>query len=195
VAAPAQPSPFPVVARIPDDQPFTVRPNAGKRVLHLSGVLLITLVPLGCVLGLATVGESNADTGGLLGVVAFVVVLLGALFAFQVWAVTTGGPILAAGPAGLWIKTRPTRGQAIWLPWEAIGLISRRRWGIEKMLCVQARDPGAGGGLGAFTAVDAGITKAFFGTGFTATLNFADRKEAEILQAVAHFAAGRVPLS
>jgi hypothetical protein len=62
------------------------------------------------------------------------------------------------------------------------------------MLCVAPRDPRAGQNLGAFTALDSSITKAFFGTGFTSTLNFADRSEDEILQAVAYFAAGRVQL-
>ena len=49
--------------------------------------------------------------------------------------------------------------------------------------------------LGAFTAFDSVVTQAAFGTGFTATLNFADKSEQEILQAVAYFAAGRVQLA
>jgi hypothetical protein len=182
-----------VVPRIPTDQPFVVRPSVRKRVLFFGAFLLGLLAVLGCVLGLGAIGSPNA--GALL--VLFIVIALGfvGLFGLQIWLLATGGPVLAMGPAGLWIKTRPSRGQAIWLPWEAIGMISRRRWSFEKMLCVAPRDPRAEQKLGAFTAFDSMVTQAAFGTGFTATLNFADRSEQEILQAVAYFAAGRVRLA
>jgi hypothetical protein len=185
--------PFPVVPRIPEDQPFIVRPSVRKRVIFFGGFVLVLMVILGCVLGLGAIGSSN----GLALLVVFLVITAAfvGLFGLQIWLVATGGPVLAVGPAGLWIKTRPSRGQAIWLPWEAIGGISRRRWSFEKMLCVAPRDPRAGQQLGAFTAFDSVVTQAAFGTGFTATLNFADRSEQEILQAVAYFAAGRVHLA
>jgi hypothetical protein len=196
---PAPHTPPPVVKRIPDDQPFVLRPSAKKRLLLFGGVVLFVLLLLGCPAGLAlSRGAGGSSSGGaIVFAVAMAVILLalGATFALQLYLITSGGPILAAGPAGLWIKTRPTRGQAIWLPWEAIGLISRRRWSFEKMLCVAPRDPRATQQLGAFTAFDSVVTQAAFGTGFTATLNFADKSEQEILQAVAHFAAGRVQLT
>ncbi|GAA3336942.1 hypothetical protein GCM10020358_11430 [Amorphoplanes nipponensis] len=185
--------PYPVVPRIPADQPFVVRPSVRKRVFLFGGFTLAVLAVLGCVLGLGAIGSENAVA--LLAMFGLIALFFVALFGLQIWLLTSGGPVLAVGPAGLWIKTRPTRGQAIWLPWEAIGLISRRRWSLEKMLCVAPRDPRAEQNLGAFTALDAGVMKAFFGTGFTATLNFADKSEQEILQAVAHFAAGRVQLA
>jgi hypothetical protein len=185
--------PYPVVPRIPEDQPFIVRPSVRKRVLVFGAFLAGLMIFLGCVLGLGAIGSDN---GAALLVVFFAIALAFAgLFGLQIWLVASGGPVLAVGPAGLWIKTRPTRGQAIWLPWEAIGLISRRRWSLEKMLCVAARDPRAGQQLGAFTAFDSVVTQAAFGTGFTATLNFADKSEQEILQAIAYFAAGRVQLA
>jgi hypothetical protein len=108
--------------------------------------------------------------------------------------VTSGGPVLAVNPAGIWIKTRPTRGQAIWLPWEMIERIYRRRWSFDKMICVKPRDPRVGANLGAFTALDSGMQQLFFGSGFTATANFADKPEAEIMSALRHFAAGRCPV-
>jgi len=185
--------PYPVVPRIPEDQPFIVRPSVRKRVLFFGGFVLILLVVLGCVLGLGAIGSANGLA--LLALFGVLTLFFVALFGLQIWLLTSGGPVLAVGPAGLWIKTRPTRGQAIWLPWEAIGLISRRRWSLEKLLCVAPRDPRAEQNLGAFTALDAGMMKAFYGTGFTATLNFADKSEQEILQAVAYFAAGRVQLA
>lgn len=187
-----QPQPFPVVARIPEDQPFVVRPGVGKRAAVFGGVVAFITLMLACMLGLGSIG--TGDTGPVLFTAAGFAVLMALIFGFQLWLLVSGGPVLAVGPHGLWIKTRPTRGQAIWLPWEAIGMISRRRWSLEKMLCVQPRDPRADANLGAFTAVDAVMQKAFFGTGFTATLNFADKREEEILAAVAHFAAGRVHL-
>ena len=185
--------PYPVVPRIPADQPFIVRPSVRKRVIFFGGFVAVLMLVLGCVLGLAAVGSEN----GLALLVVFfaIAILFVGLFGLQIWLLATGGPVLAVGPAGLWIKTRPSRGQAIWLPWESIGLISRRRWSFEKMLCVAPRDPRAGQQLGAFTAFDSMVTQAAFGTGFTATLNFADKSEQEILQAVAHFAAGRVQLA
>ena len=185
--------PYPVVPRIPEDQPFIVRPSLRKRAVVLGGFVLALLAFLGCVLGLGAIGSGN----GLALLVVFLViaVFFVGLVGLQVWLLATGGPVLAVGPAGLWIKTRPSRGQAIWLPWEAIGMISRRRWSFEKMLCVAPRDPRAKQKLGAFTAFDSMVTQAAFGTGFTATLNFADRSEQEILQAVAYFAGGRVPLT
>jgi len=185
--------PYPVVPRIPEDQPFIVRPSVRKRALVFGGLIAALMAFLGAVLGLAAIGSEN----GLALLVLFLVIALAfvGLIGLQIWLLATGGPVLAVGPAGLWIKTRPSRGQAIWLPWEAIGMISRRRWSFEKMLCVAPRDPRAGQQLGAFTALDSMVNQAAFGTGFTATLNFADRSEQEILQAVAHFAAGRVQLA
>jgi hypothetical protein len=185
--------PYPVVPRIPVDQPFIVRPSVRKRVVFFGSLVTVLLVFLGCVLSWGAAGSSNSI--GLLIVFLGIAVLFVGLFGLQIWLLATGGPVLAVGPAGLWIKTRPSRGQAIWLPWEAIGLISRRRWSFEKMLCVAPRDPRAGQQLGAFTAFDSVVTQAAFGTGFTATLNFADQSEQEILQAVAYFAAGRVQLA
>jgi hypothetical protein len=185
--------PYPVVPRIPADQPYVVRPSVRKRVIFFGSLTAVLLIFLGCVLSGAASGTSNG--GALLIVFLGLVVLLVGLFGLQIWLLASGGPVLAVGPAGLWIKTRPSRGQAIWLPWEAIGLISRRRWSFDKVLCVVPRDPQAAQQLGAFTAFDSIITQAAFGTGFTATLNFADKSEQEILQAVAYFAAGRVQLA
>jgi len=185
--------PYPVVPRIPEDQPFIVRPSVRKRVLVFGGFVLALMAFLGCVLGLGAIGSDNGPA--LLVLFLVISAVFVGLFGLQIWLLAGGGPVLAVGPAGLWIKTRPSRGQAIWLPWEAIGMISRRRWSLEKMLCVAPRDPRAEQKLGAFTAFDSMVTQAAFGTGFTATLNYADKSEQEILQAVAYFAAGRVPLT
>jgi hypothetical protein len=187
-------TPYPVVKRIPADQPFVVRPNLAKRLGFVGAMSAALWLFMLCLFGAASLGEEVNWA-----VLIFVPIVL-AVFVFGwvggiVWLVASGGPVLAAGPDGLWIKTRPTRGQAIWLPWTHIGLIDRRRWYFEKMLVVHPRDQAVGDSLGAFTAMDAGRLSRLYGSGLTATLTFADKKEAEILQAVAYFAANRVPLA
>jgi hypothetical protein len=186
-------TPPPVVKRIPEDQPFVVRPSVKKRLLLFGGLLLFILLLLGCPAGLAL---SDGGGGAVIFTVAMAVVLLlfGGVLGLQLYLSTSGGPILAVGPAGLWIKTRPTRGQAIWLAWDGIERVYRRRWGLEKMVCVKARDPRAGSNLGAFTALDSSMQQLFFGSGFTATCTFADKPEAEIVGALTHFSAGRCPV-
>jgi hypothetical protein len=180
------PPPPPVVRRIPEDQPFIARHSAGKRGVLFGGAALVVAVLVSCAPLLA--GETLI---GLVGAGA-VAVLTAVLLGLHLYLLASGGPALAIGPAGLWIKTRPTRGQAIWLPWEAIERIYVRRWVFDKMLCVKPRDPRAGTHLGTFTALDSGMQQLVFGTGLTAPLNFADRPETEIMGAVAHFSAGRV---
>jgi hypothetical protein len=190
--------PYPVVNRIPEDQPFVVRHSRRKRGVLVGSVALALEVMMVGIAGLVLVGRAADGTGleigdaliALAGIAVVFAAVFGGFFLFQ----TSGGPVLAAGPAGLWIRTRPTRGQAIWLPWEAIALISRRRWGVEKMLVVRPRDRRAEN-LGVLTAFDGSIARAVYASGFTATINMADRPEAEILQAVAYFAANRVPLT
>ncbi|MFG1657272.1 hypothetical protein ACGFIY_12145 [Micromonospora chersina] len=179
----------PTTKRIPEDLPFVVRPSLGRRALTLGLVTLVVGLVIACPIGLAVPSEGGG--AGLLFIIPVVLLFFAVPVGLQLWLVSSGGPVLALGPAGLWIKTRPTRGQAIWLPWEAIDRIYVRRWALEKMLCVKPRDPRAGSGLGAFTAFDSGMQQAFFGTGFTATVNHADRSEDEIMRAVVGYAAGR----
>ena len=187
------PPPFTVVKRIPDDLPFVLRPSAAKRGAVFGAFILVMLLGIGCILGLAADANSSGP-GTMVAVVGVLGLVMAALFGFQLWLMTSGGPALAVGPAGLWIRTRPTRGQAVWLPWEAVEVIYRRRWGVDRMLCVKAYGPGVSGSLGGFTAFDAGISEGVFGTGLTAPLTFADRSEAETLAAVAAHSAGRVAL-
>lgn len=186
---PWQPPAARTAKRIPADLPFVARPSLRKRGLALGGMTLLIGLVMTCPLGLAASSEDGG--AGILLAVPLIMLAFALVVGLQLWLVSSGGPVLGLGAEGLWIKTRPTRGQAIWLPWEAIDQIYRRRWGLEKMLCVKARDQGAGGDLGAFTALDAGMQQAFFGTGFTATVNFADRSEEEIMRAVVRYSAGR----
>ncbi len=194
------PPPAPVVPRIPEDQPFVVRPNVTKRGLVFLGVTLLFIGPIACCAGFGIVSSADpamraGNVAGILALVGCVLALVGLPLGIQLWLIGSGGPVLALGPAGLWIRTRPTRGQAIWLPWEGVAQISRRRWSLEKMLVVKPHDPRMLPKLGAYTALDSAALSAFYGSGLVATLNFADKSEAEILAAVAHFSAGRCPLT
>ncbi|RLK23522.1 hypothetical protein DER29_1387 [Micromonospora sp. M71_S20] len=194
------PVPPPVTRRIPEDQPFVVRPNVAKRGLLMMGVALVLILPIACCAGLGMVNSADPQLRsqsvvGLLAVVGCLLALVALPLGIQLWLIGSGGPVLALGPAGLWIRTRPTRGQAIWLPWEGVAQISRRRWSLEKMLVVTPRDARALRNLGAFTALDSATLNTFYGSGLVATLNFADRPEAEIMAAVAHYSAGRCQLT
>lgn len=182
--------PAAVVKRIPEDQPFLVRPSIAKRCIQFGGLGLVLLVLLGCPLGLAI--SDGGGTGALVVGLVLLVVLFGGLFGLQIYLLTSGGPSLGVNPAGVWVKTRPTRGQAVFLPWQAIERVYRRRWGIDKVICVKPRDPRSADNLGTFTAIDSSMQQLLFGTGFTAPLTFGDRPEQEVMAAIAHFAAGRV---
>ncbi|WP_428961878.1 hypothetical protein [Micromonospora fluostatini] len=186
----------PVTKRIPEDQPFVVRPSVAKRGGIMGGVMLALLTPIVCCAGLGiTQGSDGSPVLPVLGMLGCLLLLVGLPLGFQLWLIASGGPILALSPAGVWIRSRPTRGQAVWLPWEAVARISRRRWSLEKMLVVQPHDPRMVQNLGVFTALDSGLLSAFYGSGLVATLNFADKPEAEIMAAVAHYSAGRCPIT
>lgn len=194
------PPPAPTASRIPEDQPFVVRPSVAKRGLVMGGLALLLLSPIICFAGLGLSSSADPDIRGdvLLGVGAMTLCLLAAVglpLGIQLWLIASGGPVLALSPAGLWIRTRPTRGQAVWVPWEAVAQIRRRRWSLEKMLVVQLRDPRMLQNLGTYTALDSSLLTAFYGSGLVATLNFADRSEQEIVAAVTHFSAGRCPIA
>ncbi|MER7168852.1 hypothetical protein ABT336_22640 [Micromonospora sp. NPDC000207] len=184
----------PVTKRIPEDQPFVVRPSIAKRGGVIGGVVLVVFAPFLCLAGFAA-RQAGEAVFGLLGLLACLLPLVALALGFQLWLIASGGPVLALSPAGVWIRSRPTRGQAVWLPWEAVAQISRRRWSLEKMLVVRPHDPRSVQNLGVFTALDSGVLHAFYGSGLVATLNFADRPEAEIMAAVAHYSAGRCPIT
>ncbi|MFB9410668.1 hypothetical protein [Dactylosporangium matsuzakiense] len=199
VPPPPQQPATPVTSRIPDNLPFVARPSAIKRLIVTVPIAVVALLLVGCPLGFVLTADGPSHTSG--DIVALVALLgcLGAAVALGlglgVFLVASGGPVLALAPSGMWIKTRPTRGQAIWLPWEGIAEIRRRRWALDKMLVVKPRDPRVEGSLGAFTAIDSSVFKLFYGSGFTATLNFADRSEDEILAAVRQFSNGRTQIN
>ncbi|MFI5910139.1 hypothetical protein [Dactylosporangium sp. NPDC051541] len=196
---PPPPPVTPITKRIPDNLPFVVRPAPAKRLIIMIPIIVVVMMLVMCPLSLALTGDGPDHTSGdivaLVAIVACITVVIGVVTGLSVFLVASGGPVLALAPAGMWIKTRPTRGQAIWLPWEGIAEIRRRRWALDKLLVVRPRDPRVEGSLGAFTQLDSSMFKLFYGTGFTANINFADRSEDEILAAVRQLSNGRTQIN
>jgi hypothetical protein len=182
-----------VAKRISDNLPLVVYPSLAKRSLQFGGLALFFLLGGAFEIVAAFADRSRGHTVQF--VITAIPMLVGAVaLAAQLYLSVSGGPILAADHAGLWIKTRPTRGQAIWLPWEGIEQIYRRRWAVEKNLCVKARDPRARANLGAYTTFDASMQRLVFGSDFSATLVFGSRSEQEIMAAIVALSAGRCPI-
>jgi hypothetical protein len=188
-------SPYTLVKRIPEDQPFVVRNNPVKRLLvvGITWLVLELLLVVYLVTTLADADSGTTPVRAFLNFAVFSVFLLAVLGNSLGVLVYGSDPVLGMGPAGLWIRTKPVFGRAVWLPWESLLLISRRRWGFDRMLVVRVRDERIAqlsqprGGFGYYRARQR--------SGFLATLNMADLTEAEILQAVAVYSANRVPLT
>jgi hypothetical protein len=188
-------NPYPVVQDIPEDQPFIVRRNPTRRLLVAGpvwAVLQAAFLVLVIVVFAGGDGTGDSSLGQVvLDLVVFSVVL--ALFFSSALLPLLAGraPVLAIGPAGLWVRTRPVFGKAVWVPWEGILLISRRRFGFDKMLIVRPRDER----VASLSRSGSGFNRALYRSGFMTSLNMSDRTEAEILQAVAYYSANRVPLT
>lgn len=186
--------PYYRVARIPADQPLVVQPSVGRQWLMAGPLTIGTFALIGLTAApwvAGSVGTGPVEVVAVTGCFAVFGVLLAWL---QVALQHRAGPVLAAGPAGLWIRLRPMRAPGIWLPWEAVAEVYRRAWWPERYLCVRTYDPRVGQDLGGLGGLDASVNKSVFGTGLLVSLSTADRPEDEIAAALAHFAAGRVPL-
>lgn len=186
------PRPFQIAKRIPGDLPFVVRPSKGRTALVQGGAMAVGLLPLLCCVGLGLSANTGiADSPAI--VLAFLLPLAVFLPMFLlIWLMAVlGGPTLAADQHGLWIRARKMPVKAIWLPWEAIARIYVRRWMLDRAVCVQPHDPGAGAGTGIWAAMDQGMGQALLGAKFNASATLGDKREAEIMNALAHFSRGR----
>ncbi|MGC4893207.1 hypothetical protein [Micromonospora sp. DT31] len=177
-----------------------VRPHIPKRGLASVVVLVVAVSPFvwAYVSILNWMGREAAleydDYRDLFDLVACPLILVGTPLGCQLWLTRSLGPVLALGPAGLWIRTRPTQGEAILLAWEDIARITRRRrWNGEKVLVVTPGDPQLCQRLGILTPVDGRARRSLRHAGLTATLTFADRPEAEILTTLGHHHAAAGP--
>jgi hypothetical protein len=175
--------------------PFVVRHNPTGRLLLVGltwAVLQLVLVVL-VVIAVSGGGDDGerSHRSTIFNFVVISVVLLSVLGNPLAVLLNRNEPLLALGPAGLWMRTKPVFGRAIWLPWESLLLISRRRYGFDKMLMVRVRDER----IAPLTQPRTTFYRARRPSGFMATLNMADRSQDDILQAVAYFSANRVPLT
>ena len=182
------PPPPRLITRIPDNLPFVVRPNGLKRGLT---IFLVLVLPVLVVAGVAAALYEVDTTGwALLGVTMLALVLL---FGGELWSNVRGGPMLALAPDGLWVRTRPTRRQAVWLPWEGITGITQESRGLEKVLVVRPQDPRVYRGADGQLTIDPALFTALLGADPVASVRFADKPQAEIVAALRHFSGGRFP--
>ncbi|MEV0648609.1 hypothetical protein AB0I28_25440 [Phytomonospora sp. NPDC050363] len=185
------PRPFQIAKRIPEDLPFVLRPSKGRTALIQGGSMSVALLPFLCCIGVLTSGAGIMDTPSILLALLLPLVLLAPLF-LLVWLLAVlGGPTLAADEHGLWIRARKMPVKAIWLPWESIARIYTRRWMLDRAVCVQPHDPAAGSGTGIWAAMDQGMAQTLLGSKFNASATLGDKREPEILAALAHFSRGR----
>jgi hypothetical protein len=186
---------LPLTERIPTDLPLVVHHNVGKRLLVYGLAYFawcLVLLGLAALLALTTAGR-----GVIVVVVAAgcLVPVVGFLLGVYLWALVSRGPVLAAGPAGMWVKCRSLPVQAVWLSWEAIALVSRSRWwAFEKRIKIRPRDPNILRQLGPTSRFDATIGWWYFGPPLSAMLSFTDRSESAVMAAIARYSAGRFPI-
>ena len=175
MTAPRPPSwrgaPPPPRKQIPSDLPFVVRRSTG-RVVAFFGAVFAALWALAT--GLVAVGllsgASPDRTGGdVVAVVAFglcVLVVCAAVVLIAARIAVAAGPVLALDHAGLWVKNaRGGWGRAVWVPWESVEGVTRRRVLLARMIAVE---------------VSGGVR-------YLAPLRLNDRTETEIVAAVTQF--------
>jgi hypothetical protein len=196
-AVPALPPPR-LVDRIPDDQPLVLKPRAGRFVAVFAsiyiGIPLALLVGLSVALLLA-IGVEIADALSILAIPAVILVGGGLLqLAIVMGFGMSGGPMMAAGIDGVWIRARKWPAKSVFLPWPAIARIYPRRWFWDRAICVLAHDTRAGADAGGWARLDMSIQKALFGSRLTASTFYCGRRADDVLRELHHLSGGRVPI-
>ena len=183
-------SPYLVVGRIPETEPYVVGIDKTKLSAIWGSVVAFTVLLW---IGLISYTFATTETLNPLSIMALPAVSSIGANCFIWYVAVSGGPQLAVNQHGLWIRARKWPVKALFLPWESIGRIYVRRAGLgDRGLCVVPVDPRVGSGLGAFANFDQALQRALTGAKLTASVRFADRPEPEIMGAITHFAAGRV---
>lgn len=191
--------PVPVlVDRIPEDQPLVLRPRLSRFVAVFGTAYIgIPVVLYGGVtlFLLATDGLVSWDTAAILLLPGAMSVVFGLLqLALMAFFGMSGGPYLAAGPAGVWVRARKWPVKAVYLPWPLVARVYPRRWLWDRMICVLAHDTRAGANAGAWARVDMGVQRALFGSRLTASTYYCGRRADDVLTHLYHLSAGRVPI-
>jgi hypothetical protein len=185
------------VNRIPDDEPLVLRPRVGRFLLVISPLYLglpvaVALVLVGLMATLTSISLWDALTFAGLGLA--VAVVIGVVQCGVMVAVgMSGGPWLAAGPAGIWIRARRRSVRAVFLPWPVVARIYRRRSLFEEMVFVQAINPQPGVvDPATFARIDIGVQRALFRAGLSASPFYCGRRVDEVLAELHRISGGRV---
>lgn len=179
-------------SRIPEDFPYVVRPN-GPRYAKIFGGLLAFLLISPFVVWVAVNVILGPPWAGMSWIIWFSPLANAGIIAF-LWSVSAGGgPRLAIGPEGAWLRAVHWPVQAIFLRWtdvEAVWLSSRSG------LCFLPRDPGLIAGLGRRAMREARTQHRRHGAPLVVPLGkHSDRPTEDVIAAVLHYAAGRVYLA
>lgn len=147
-----------------------MRRSAGKVALLYGAIYLVcwTLLIVQAMVALLTdsLDSTNGDVVAAVAVLVCGLVAYGAMVAVTVRLVVGNGPVLALDHAGLWVKNSTGMfARAVWLPWESVEQVRRRRVVIFRMLVVTA-----GGGVR-----------------YLVPLRLNDRTDPEIVAAVGRF--------
>jgi hypothetical protein len=166
---------YAITEKVPSYLPLVLR-NRASRVLLLSGAVTVGVMVLGTavVYGVAHVVWAERPPS------LAVILLCGLVPLVQVpiflLLYTSGGPTLAAGPNGIWVRisSRPVR--SMWLPWEAIERVRVRPRFLDRQVVIvkKGTTPSAG-----------------FGTGFLVSLWLAGRGAEEMLRELRRYSSGR----
>lgn len=174
--------------RIPDDIAFTVRPKWIVAVGLGAVPVLFAVLFLGAALALLP----DLTRKPMFLLVAFVVFLTTLIpGVFMTMTMGTGGPLAACDDTGLWLRVRHYPAKALFLPWQDVSAVYTRRWGLQRLVCVQPRDPRAGTGMGALADLDRFSARMVAGSSLIIPTLHADTKMDEILRVFAHYARGR----
>jgi hypothetical protein len=185
--------------RIRGDQPLVLRPRMGWFVACYSGLFLV--LPVGGVFAAGvpySVFNGEQWNDALLGFdgshlarygVAFLLAL-----AFSAGAVAAGGPELAAGTDGVWIRTHRLRARSVFLPWPAIARIYARRTPIHTEIGAIPYDPWARGDVVAWARRDPDLLRTLFDCRLTASTFCSGRRGAAVLAELRRLAAGRTAI-
>lgn len=194
---PGLPLPEPV-DRIPADQPLVLRHRASRFLAVYAGIYLG--IPLAIFLGLfllllAVLGGDIGEILPILAVPGAIIVVIGLLQLGTILGFgMAGGPVLAAGPDGLWIRARKWPAKSVFLPWPAIARIYPRRWLWDRAICVLPHDPRVGSNAGAWARLDMGLQKTLFGSRLTASTFYSGRRADDVLAELHRLSAGSVPI-
>jgi hypothetical protein len=193
---PLPPPPFTppaIVPRIPEDQPLVLRPDRG-RIIRVFGLIYI-VVPLAF---MVVAGAALAVAFGE-AVILAIFAGMGALFfgvfgalqlALMLGLLSSGGPYLAAGPDGVWIRARKWPAKSVFLPWPLVGDVYVRRWLWDRVVCVRPIDRRTIEGIGLMGGIDMGVQSALFGARFTASAFYCGHDAHQVVAELGRFRQG-----